>query len=82
MEFIRTQMGGSVKTIIVVEQTINGLTKKIYNSLLDMPESERNAYIAQAFANIEMPHNPEEMWARQQLEKMLAARIAKSEHVK
>lgn len=82
MEFIRTQINDSAKTIIVIEKTKNGLTKKIYNSLLDMPEFERNAYIAQAFANIEMPHNPEEMWARQQLEKMLALKIAKSAHVK
>lgn len=82
MEFIRTQMNDSAKTIIVIEKTMNGFTKKIYNSLLDMPEFERNAYIAQAFANIEMPQNPEEIWARQQLEKMLTLKIAKSAHVK
>ena len=82
MEFIRTQINDSAKTIIVIEKTKNGLSKKIYNSLLDMSEIERNAYIAQAFSNIEMPHNPEEMWARQQLENMLAVKIAKISHGK
>ena len=82
MEFIRTQINDSAKTIIVIEKTNNGFSKKIYNSLLDMPEYERNAYIAQAFANVEMSHNPEEVWARQQLEQMLALKIAKSAHGK
>ena len=82
MEFIRTQINDSAKTIIVIEKTKNGFTKKIYNSLLDMSEIERNAYIAQAFSNIEMPQNPEEIWARQHLEHMLAAKFAKSAHGK
>ena len=42
-----------------------------------MPESERNAYIAQAFSSVsENISSPEEIWARQRMEHMINAKLA------
>jgi hypothetical protein len=81
MEFIKTETADLNKLIIVIEKTKNGgCTKKIYGSLLDMPESERKAYIANAFSDMATNDqtNPEEMWARHRLEHMLEAKMAKT----
>ena len=78
MEFIKTETADLSKLIVVIEKTKNGgCSKKIYSSLLDMPESERNAYIAQAFSSVsENISSPEEIWARQRMEHMINAKLA------
>jgi len=78
MEFIKTNKEDLSKVIITIEKTNTGYTKKIYNSLLDMPPAERDAYIAQAFSdpNAYRPR-PEETLTRIHLERMLNARLAK-----
>ena len=79
MEFIKTQKDDLSKVIILIEKTKHGCVKKEYTSLLDMPEFERNVYIAQAFANVaENMSNTEEVWQRMHIESLLAAKFAKT----
>lgn len=80
MEFIKTEKMDLSKVIIAIEKTKNGnYIKKIYSSLLDMPESERLAYIAQAFAQIgENQPTAEETWTRICLERALDRKLAKT----
>ena len=80
MDFIKKENEDLSKVIIAIEKTKNGnYTKKIYNSLLDMPESERLAYIAQAFAKIsEKQATAEETWKRICLERALDRKLAKT----
>lgn len=79
MEFIKTQKDDLSKVIILIEKTKHGCVKKEYTSLLDMPESERLAYIAQAFAQIgENQPTAEETWTRICLERALDRKFAKN----
>ena len=65
------------KVITFVRTTENGCVAKTYNSLLDMPENERKAYIMAAFSRIENTPTPEEVSvAREHLQNAINARLA------
>lgn len=79
MDFIKRNKDDLSKVIIVIEKAKTGFAKKIYNSLLDMPPAERDAYIAQAFAKpCANQATAEETWARIHLENLLSTRLVKN----
>ena len=67
------------KVITFVRTTENGCVAKTYNSLLDMPENERKAYIMAAFSQIEKAPTPEEVSvARELLQNAINGCVAKT----
>lgn len=69
---------GLKKNITVVKQTqTGGITTETYDSIIDMPEAERLAYIMAAFSRVRNDPTPEEtLAAHQHYQNLIHARLA------